>query len=95
MRQTAQAALLDTEKKKSELSVDLAQLQHQVAALKADLRSEIEKVHITFVRPIRDYNVVRTIFWKMRKQYFIVFKLLNQFNVLKDNHKVKITTGKL
>ena len=37
--------LLEVEKTKSELSVDLSQLKQQVYVLKTDLGSEIEKVN--------------------------------------------------
>ena len=43
-RQRAEQKLLETEKKKSELSVDLSQLQSQTQALKQELKMEIEKV---------------------------------------------------
>ena len=43
-RQRAEETLLETEKKKSELSVDLTQLNSMTDTLKADLRMEIEKV---------------------------------------------------
>ncbi|KAI0232790.1 hypothetical protein LSAT2_016895 [Lamellibrachia satsuma] len=42
-REGAEIKLLEVEKTKSELSVDLSQLKQQVHALKTDLRSEIEK----------------------------------------------------
>lgn len=45
-RQRAEVKLLGVEKEKSELSVDLTQLQQQVGTLKSDLRMEIEKVGI-------------------------------------------------
>lgn len=44
VRQRAEQKLLETEKKKSELSVDLGQLQSQSQTLRQDLKMEIEKV---------------------------------------------------
>ena len=44
LRGGAETKLLEVEKTKSELSVDLCQLKLQVSALKTDLHSEIEKV---------------------------------------------------
>ena len=43
-RAAAEERLLAAEKRSSDVSVDLAQLQSQVAALKADLRAENDKV---------------------------------------------------
>ena len=44
LRESAETKLLEVEKTKSELSVDLSQLKGQVGALKTDLHAEIEKV---------------------------------------------------
>ena len=44
LRESAETKLLEVEKTKSELSVDLSQLKQQVGVLKTDLHAEIEKV---------------------------------------------------
>ena len=44
LRESAETKLLEVEKTKSELSVDLSQLKGQVGVLKTDLHAEIEKV---------------------------------------------------
>lgn len=45
-RQRAETRLLDTEKEKSELSVDLGQLKQQLNTIQRELRAENEKVCI-------------------------------------------------
>ena len=46
-RQRAESRLLETEKKKSEQSVDLGQLESQVNTFKQDLKCEVDKVSST------------------------------------------------
>ena len=55
-RQRAEAKLLEVEKEKSELSVDLTQLKQQVTGLKNDLRMEIEKVMVVAQLEPRERN---------------------------------------
>ena len=47
VRQRSEGQLLETEKKKLELTVDLGQLTSQVASFKKELDNENEKVHKT------------------------------------------------
>ena len=55
-RQRAEAKLLEVEKEKSELSVDLTQLRQQVTGLKNDLHMEIEKVAVVARLEPRERN---------------------------------------
>lgn len=48
MRHKVEARLLDSEKKNSEMSVDLMQLQKQVGDLQKQLQAEMEKVSKLF-----------------------------------------------
>ncbi len=43
-RSSLEERLLESEKMKNELSVDMSQLQSQITSLKSDLRNENEKV---------------------------------------------------
>lgn len=44
MRHKVEARLLETEKKNSEMAVDLMQLQQHVGSLQTQLQTEVEKV---------------------------------------------------
>lgn len=54
-RRRAEARLLDVEKKKTELSVDLSQFQQQVSSLRQELKAEIDKVSVHTLKCITYY----------------------------------------
>ena len=50
--------LLDAEKSKNEMNVDLMQLQQQVTSLSIELKNEVEKVSCASQRKIQAYSLV-------------------------------------
>ena len=55
-RQSVEERLLAAEKKNSDLTVDLSQLQSQISALKADIRNENEKVKLNALHMTDNLN---------------------------------------
>ena len=56
-RQSVEERLLSAEKKNSDLTVDLSQLQSQISALKADIRNENEKVKLNILVYLVSYMI--------------------------------------
>ena len=56
-RQSVEERLLAAEKKNSDLTVDLSQLQSQISALKADIRNENEKVQLNDLWYFESYMI--------------------------------------
>ena len=59
-RHSAEAHLLETEKKNSEIGVDLIQLQHRIASLESQIQVEMDKV---IFLPIVIINVVLFLYY--------------------------------
>jgi chromosome segregation ATPase len=60
MRHKVEARLLETEKKNSEMGVDLMQLQQRVGSLQSQLQTEVEKVRRTYIYIYQTWFLRRT-----------------------------------